>query len=55
MLRLLRRLFCRHFWINILRLGGEVQTKHGVFPIEGDVFIDYCPKCGSFRDRHHDR
>lgn len=51
MFKLLRRLLCFHFWINILQIGGEVQTKHGNFPIEGTVYIDYCPKCQSFRER----
>lgn len=55
MFTLLRRLLCRHFWINILRLGGEIRTKRGTFPVEGTVFIDYCPKCKSFRDRHDNR
>lgn len=54
MLKLLHRLFCRHFWINILRLGGEVQTRRGTFPIDGSIYIDYCPKCGSIRDRRDD-
>lgn len=55
MSKLLRRLFCRHFWINILKIGGEVTTRRGVYPIEGTVFIDYCPKCRSFRERRDER
>lgn len=55
MFRLLHRLFCIHYWINILKLGGEVTTRHGSYPISGTVYIDYCPKCESFRERHYDR
>lgn len=47
------KFLCRHFWINILRLEGQVVTKkHGAFNIEKPILVDYCPKCGAIRGRH---
>ena len=54
-LKMLRRILCRHFWINILKIGGAVRTKHGDFSFDGTYYVDYFPKCESFRTRHHDR
>ena len=51
MFKLLRRLFCRHLWINILRVGGDIHTKYGTYTLPEDVAIDYCPKCNYFRER----
>lgn len=49
----IRKFFCRHFWINILRLEGSVVTrKYGTFEIKKPMFVDYCPKCGAIRGRH---
>lgn len=49
----IRKIFCWHLWINILRLEGSVVTKkYGSFAIKRPVYVDYCPKCGAIRGRH---
>ncbi len=48
---MIKKLFCKHCWINILRLQGEVTTKKGVYIIDEVIFVDYCPKCGKIRGR----
>ncbi len=54
MLKFLRKLFCRHCWINVLRLGGEIKTIYGVHKVSGNAYVDYCPKCNCFRVRHYE-
>lgn len=54
MLKFLRKLLCRHRWINVLRLGGKIATKYGIYNVPGNAYVDYCPKCKSFQVRHYE-
>ena len=54
MLKFFRKFFCAHCWINVLRLGGEINTRTGVHRVNGNAYVDYCPLCNTFRIRHYE-
>lgn len=49
MLKLLRRLMCRHFWINILRLGGEkFKPNAGLFRLKARFLLTIAQNANAF-------